>query len=213
VESILNKLKSEGEIPSKLIICHIGSGVSVTAVRDGKSIENSMGFTPLEGVMMATRTGDIDPGTLAFLTDKKWFSVKNLRNYLNKSGGLLGVSGKSSDVRDLIKFEKEGDKKSALALSMYAYKLQKCIGSYYVALGGLDTIIFTATVGERSFIMRERICAGLESLGIKINKTVNDQSEGVDADISAPDSKVKVLVRKTDEMGQIARDTINTLKI
>jgi acetate kinase len=116
-------------------------------------------------------------------------------------------------VRDLIRFEKEGDKKSALALSMYAYKLQKCIGSYYVVLGGLDTIIFTATVGERSFIMRERICAGLESLGIKINKTVNDQSEGVDADISAPDSKVKVLIRKTDEMGQIARDTINTLKI
>jgi acetate kinase len=211
VESILNKLRAEGSLPSKLIICHIGSGVSVTAVKDGQSIENSMGFTPLEGVMMATRGGNIDPGALAMLADKLWLNPKRLKEYLNKKCGLLGVSGKSSDVRDLIKLEKEGDAQAKLALDMYAYKLQKCIGAYFVALGGLDTIIFTATVGERSFTMREKICAGLTALELKIDKIKNDQSEGVDADISATDSKIKVLVRKTDEMGQIARDTISIL--
>jgi acetate kinase len=215
VESILNKLKTEGPIPEKLIICHIGSGVSVTAIKDGKSIENSMGYTPLEGVMMATRGGDIDPGTVAIISDSLgWFNkTEKLKQYLNKECGLLGVSGKSSDVRDLIKLEKEGDTQAKLALDMYAYKIQKYIGSYFVVLGGLDTIIFTATVGERSFIMRERICTGLEVLGVKINNLINNQSEGIDVDISAGDSKVKVLVRKTDEMGQIATDTINTLKL
>lgn len=214
VESILNKLKTEGSLPERLIICHIGSGVSITAVKNGKSIENSMGYTPLEGVMMATRGGDIDPGTVAVISDTLgWFNkTGKLKEYLNKKCGLLGVSGKSSDVRDLIKLEKEGDAQAKLALDMYAYKIQKCIGSYFVILGGLDTIIFTATVGERSFIMRERICNDLGVLGIKINQEINNRSEGVDVDISDGDSRVKILVRKTDEMGQIARDTINTLK-
>lgn len=213
IESILNKIKKEsGNIPGKLIVCHIGSGASVTAIKDGKCIENSMGFTPLEGVMMATRAGDIDPGVIAILSEGLGLKGKRLKEYLNKKCGLLGVSGKSSDVRDLIKLEKEGDTQARLALDMYTYRLQKYIGSYYVALGGLDTIIFTATVGERSFIMRERICRGLEALGIKIDKTKNDQSEAIDADIYTQDSKVKILVRKTDEMGQIARDTIAILK-
>lgn len=211
VESVLHKLKSEGPLPSKLIICHVGSGVSITAVKDGKSIENSMGFTPLEGVIMATRGGDIDPGVISFLADNLKLKGKALRDYLNKKSGLLGVSGKSSDVRDLIKLEKEGDTQAKLALDMYAYHLQKYIGAYFAVLGGLDAIVFTATVGERSFIMRERVCSGLHALGIKIDKQKNDQSEGVDADISAVDSKVKVLIRKTDEMGQIARDTVRVL--
>lgn len=213
IESVLNKLQTEiGSLPSRLIICHIGSGVSVTAVRDGKSVENSMGFTPLEGVMMATRAGDIDPGVLAFLTDNLGLKGKKLKEYLNKKCGLLGVSGKSSDVRDLIRLEKEGDSQARLALDMYAYHLQKYIGSYFVVLGGLDILIFTATVGERSFIMREKICQGLESLGVKLDKIKNDNSESVDVDISAVDSKVKVLVRKTDEMGQIAKDTVQILE-
>lgn len=212
IESILHKLKSEGNIPSKLIICHIGSGVSVTAIKDGKSIENSMGFTPLEGVMMATRGGDIDPGVVALISDSLGlFKGNKLKDYLNKKCGLSGVSGKSSDVRDLIILEKEGNIQAKLALDMYAYRLQKYIGSYFVALGGLDTIVFTATVGERSFIMREKICNGLEAIGVKIDKNKNNQSEGVDADISTSDSKVKVLVIKTDEMGQIARDTARIL--
>lgn len=211
IESILNKLKTEGPLSDKVIICHIGSGVSVTAVKNGQSIENSMGFTPLEGVMMATRAGDIDPGVIALLSDKLWLSTKKLKEYLNKKCGLLGVSGKSSDVRDLIKLEKSGDVQAKLALDMYAYRLQKQIGAYYAVLGGLDTLIFTATVGERSFIMREKICAGLSALGIKLNKTINDQSEGVDALISNTESPVKVLVRKTDEMAQIAKDTITVL--
>ena len=213
IESIINKLKEEGPLPAKLIICHIGSGVSVTAVKDGKSVENSMGFTPLEGVMMATRGGDIDPGTVAFLGEKLGLKGKKLKEYLNKKSGLLGVSGASSDVRELITLEKEGNAQAKLALDMYAYKLQKCIGAYFTVLGGLDTIVFTATVGERSFIMRERICAGLEVLGIKINKEVNNKSEGVNVDISASDSKTKILVRKTDEMGQIARDAITVLNL
>jgi acetate kinase len=139
------------------------------------------------------------------------FKIRKLKEYLNKKCGLLGVSGQSSDVRNLIKLENGGDMRSKLALDMYVYRLQKYIGSYFVALGGLDAIIFTATVGERSFIIRERICQGLESLGVKIDQEKNNQSEGVDALISLPESKVKVLVRKTDEMGQIARDTISTL--
>jgi len=211
IESILYKLQTEKQVPEKLIICHIGSGVSVTAVKNGQSVENSMGYTPLEGVMMATRAGNIDPGVIALLTDKLWLSVKKLKEYLNKKCGLLGVSGQSSDVRDLISLEQEGNSQAKLALDMYAYNLQKQIGAYYAVLGGLDTIIFTATVGERSFIMRERICTGLEALGIKIDKTINNQSAGIDADISTTDSRVKVLVRKTDEMGQIARDTVKIL--
>ena len=212
VESILNKIKDGGEeIPARLIICHIGSGVSVTAVKDGKSVENSMGYTPLEGVMMATRAGDIDSGAVALLVDKLWLNAKRLKGYLNSKCGLFGVSGKSSDVRDLITLEKDGDVQAKLALDMYVYKIQKYIGAYYTVLGGLDTLIFTATVGERSFIMRERICQGLEVLGVKINTEVNNKSEGVDANISHFDSKVKVIVKKTDEMGQIARDTITTL--
>ncbi|MGB8815749.1 MAG: acetate/propionate family kinase [Minisyncoccia bacterium] len=212
IESILNKLKTENRtIPSKLIVCHIGSGVSVTAIKNGRSIENSMGFTPLEGVMMATRGGDIDPGTVAFVSDKLGIKGKKLKDYLNKKCGLLGVSGKSSDVRDLIRLEKESDLRAKLALDMYVYRLQKCIGSYFVALGGLDAIVFTATVGERSFVMREKICRDLEILGIKINIEINNKSEGVDVDISAIDSKVSVLVLKTDEMEQITRDTIRVL--
>lgn len=207
VESILRQLKKESSLPTRIIICHIGSGVSVTAVKDGQSIENTMGFTPLEGVMMATRGGNIDPGVIALLIDKLWLGPKKLKELLNKKCGLLGVSGQSSDVRDLIKLEKGGNKEAKIALDMYAYKIQQYIGAYFVALGGLDLLVFTATVGERSFIMRERICAGLEALGVKINKEINNQSEGINADISASDSVVRILVRKTDEMSQIAYDT------
>jgi len=214
IESILNKLKSENKIiPSKLIVCHIGSGVSVTAIRDGRSIDTSMGFTPLEGTMMATRAGDIDPGTVAFISEKLGLKGRKLKDYLNKKCGLLGVSEKSSDVRDLIKAEEEGDAKSKLALDLYTYKLQKYIGAYYVALGGLDAIIFTATVGERSFIMREKICRGLKVLGVSIDIEKNNESEGVDADITTLGSRIKVWVLKTDEMGQIARDTVRVLRL
>ena len=212
IEAVLSRVKTEmSQIPEKMIICHIGSGSSITAVKNGQSIENSMGFTPIEGVIMATRSGDIDPGTVAFLAENLGLKGKKLKDYFNRKCGLLGISGKSSDVRDLIKLEKEGDVQAKLALDMYVYRLQKYIGAYFVALGGLDTLIFTATVGERSFIIRERICQGLEALGVKIDKETNDKSEGVDADISTPDSKVKILVRKTDEVEQIAKDTIFTL--
>jgi acetate kinase len=212
MEAVLNRVKVEmSQLPEKMIICHIGSGSSITAVKNGQSIENSMGFTPLEGLMMATRAGDIDSGTVAFLGENLGLKGKKLKEYLNKKCGLLGVSGKSSDIRELIKLEKEGDIQAKLALDMYVYRLQKYIGAYFVALGGLDMLVFTATVGERSFIIRDRVCQGLASLGVKINTEINNQSEGVDVDISAVDSKVKILVRKTDEVDQIAKDTIFTL--
>jgi len=212
VKSVLGKLKAEGLAPQKLIICHIGSGVSITAIKNGESVENSMGYTPLEGVMMATRGGNIDPGIVALISDNLgFFKGDKLKEYLNKKCGLLGVSGQSSDVRDLLVLEKQGDARAKLALDMYVYQLQKYIGAYFVALDGLDTLIFTATVGERSFVIRERVCQGIEVLGVKINNEKNNQSIGVDADISATDSKVKVLVRKTDEMKQIAQDTIDVL--
>lgn len=212
IESILEKIKKEkGGLPSKMIVCHIGGGVSVTAIKDGKSIDTSMGFTPLEGVMMATRGGDIDPGAIAKLSEKFVFRPNAFKQYLNKNCGLLGVSGKSSDVRDLIKLEKDGDKDAKLALDMYAYKIQKYIGGYFVALGGLDALVFSATVGERSFVMREKICSELGVLGVKINIETNNKSDSVDVDISAVDSKVKVWVVKTDEMNQIAKDTIRIL--
>lgn len=213
VESVLYKLQMGGKpLPGRVIVCHIGSGVSVTAVKDGKSIENSMGYTPLEGAMMATRGGDLDPGVVAIISYELGLRGTKLKNYLNKKCGLLGVSGHSSDVRDLIQLEQSGNAPAKLALDMYAYKLQKIIGSYYTVLGGLDQLVFTATVGERSFIMRERICAGLTVLGVKINTEINNQTEGVDADISAVDSTVKVSVLKTDEMGQMARDTVKVLE-
>jgi len=212
VKSVINSLQvSQDRLPERIIVCHIGGGVSLTAIKDGQSVENSMGFTPLEGAMMATRGGDIDPGAIAFLSDNLGLRGQKLVNYLNKNCGLLGVSGKSSDIRDLIKLESEGEARAKLALEMFVYRIQKYIGAYFVVLGGLDTIIFTATVGERSFIIRERICNGLESLGVKIDKTVNNQSEGVEADISAPDSLIKVLVRITSEMDQIAREAIALL--
>lgn len=206
-KSIISKLEKTGPIPENVIICHIGGGISVTAIKNGKSIDTTMGFTPLEGAVMATRVGDIDSGAIVYLSEAKGLRGEKILQYLNKKCGLLGISGKSDDVRDLIKAENEGDKFSALALDMYSYKIQKYIGAYAVALGGLDAIIFSGTVGERSFKMRRRICDGLGFLGVKIDSQINNVSDSVDVVISSMDSKVKVEVVKTDEMEQMAKDT------
>ncbi len=212
IQSVISQVEKRlGKLPGKTIVCHLGGGASVTAVLNGKSVDTSMGFTPLDGVVMATRVGEIDPGAVIYLGDKLGLKGKKLEEYFNNKCGLLGLSGKSSDIRDLLKFEKDGDRDSALALEIYAERLKKYIGSATAVLNGLDLLIFAGTVGERSYIMREKICAGLSFLGIELDQTVNNQTEGVEAEVSKPESKVKVLVMKTDEMEEIAKATLTVV--
>ncbi len=207
LRSILSKIRSKEELPSKIIICHIGGGVSITAIKDGKSIDTSMGFTPLEGMIMANRVGDLDSGALIYMSEILYMNGKELRQYLNKECGLFGLSGgKSADVRDLLKFEFGGDNDAKISLDIYAYKIQKQIGAYAVALGGIDRIIFSGTVGERSFKMRKRICEGLSFLGVELDENINNIVEGVDGVVSSTDSKVKIEVVKTDEMKDIVEE-------
>lgn len=197
-----------GKLPEKTIVCHLGGGASVTALRNGVSVETSMGFTPLDGLVMATRVGEINPGAVLYLADKLGLRLSRLEEYFNEKCGLLGLSGKSGDVRDLLKFEAEGDKDSKLALEIYADRLKKYIGAASAVLGGVDFLIFAGTVGERSFIMRGRICDGLQFLGVDLNMEVNNKSEGVEAEISQPNARVKVLVIKTNEMEEMAKATV-----
>ena len=207
--SIVNKLEKKGDLPSKLIVCHIGGGVSVMAIKNGNSVETSMGFTPLEGMVMANRVGDIDSGAVVYLSEVLKLQGLKLLQYFNKKCGLFGLSGGlSNDIRDLFKAEEEnGDVRAKKALDTYVYKIQKQIGASFVALGGLDTLVFSGTVGERSFRMRKRICLGLESLGIVIDTKINECMDGVDCILNANESKVKIEVVKTDEMNQIAAET------
>ena len=206
LQSVISQTEKRlGQLPGKTVICHLGGGASVTALKDGQSVETSMGFTPLDGLVMATRVGEIDPGAVIYLADKLRLNTRKLEEYFNEKCGLFGLSGKSSDVRDLLKFESEGDRDSALALEIYANRLKKYIGAAAAVLGGLDLLIFAGTVGERSFVMRGRICDGLGFLGINLDLEVNNKSEGVEAEISSASAKVKVLVMKTDEMEEMAK--------
>ena len=199
-------MEKKGDLPNKLIICHIGGGISIMAIKDGKSIETSMGFTPLEGMAMANRVGDIDAGAVIYLSEVLKLNGLKLRQYFNKKCGLLGISGGlSNDVRDLFTAEENNDAKATKALDLYAYKIQKQIGASFVALGGLDTLVFSGTVGERSYKMRKRICSGLESLGILIDSKINESIVGMDSVINSSESKVKVEVIKTEEMNQMAK--------
>jgi acetate kinase len=192
---------------SKIITCHLGNGASITAVENGKSIDTSMGFTPVDGLIMGTRTGEIDPGVLLYLADKEELSVSGVNNMINKKSGVAGISQLSSDMRDLEIAANEGNPKALLALNMYAYKIKKFIGAYVAALNGLDLLIFTAGVGENDFNARKMICTGMEFLGIKIDPEINHGVKGKDLVISTPDSKVKVMVVTTDEEFVIASDT------
>ncbi len=167
--------KTMPALPSRVIICHLGSGVSITAVKDGQSFDTSMGFMPIEGVPMATRVGDIDVGAVTYLAKQKSLSIDELDIYLNKQCGLLGVAGlKSGGVRELIELEKQGNERARLALEMFVYAIKKYIGAYTTAMGGLDLLVFTATIGERSALIRSRVCCGLECLGIKIDEEKNN---------------------------------------
>ena len=192
---------------SRIITCHIGNGASVAAVLNGKVIDTSMGLTPLAGLMMGSRCGDIDASAVTYLMDKLGKKPQEMADYLNKQSGVLGITGISSDMRDVENAAQKGNKRAKLALEMYDYRIKKYIGAYAAALGGVDAIVFTAGVGENQTGTREQACAGLEFLGIKIDKGKNATIHGEEAIISTPDSKVKVVVVPTDEEIVIARDT------
>ncbi|WP_019968772.1 acetate kinase [Segatella maculosa] len=192
---------------SRIITCHIGNGASVAAVLNGKVIDTSMGLTPLAGLMMGSRCGDIDASVVTYLMDKLGKKPQEMADYLNKQSGVLGITGISSDMRDVENAAQKGNKRAKLALEMYDYRIKKYIGAYAAALGGVDAVVFTAGVGENQTGTREQACAGLEFLGIKIDKPKNATIHGEEAIISTPDSKVKVVVVPTDEEIVIARDT------
>lgn len=195
-----------------LITCHLGAGSSLTAIKKGKSVDTSMGLTPLEGVMMATRTGDVDPAVAQYLVKKYQFKYDEVFDIMNHQSGLLGISGVSKDVRIIEGRARKGNERCRLALEMFCYRVAKYIGSYAIALGSLDAIVFTAGIGENSASMRKKICGYLEILGVEINPTKNKKAVKKEANISAKNSKVKVLVIPTDEEKMIARESIRVIK-
>ena len=191
----------------KIISCHIGNGSSITAINGGKVIDTSMGLTPLDGFMMGTRTGTLDPSVVTFIAEKENLGPKELSDLFNKKSGLLGISGISSDDRDVTEAEKNGDPRARLAHEMLVYQIQKFIGSYVAALGGVDALIFTAGLGENQFTLRKRICDGLGVFGVELDDAVNDGLKSQEQLISTKDSKVAVYVIPTNEELVIARDT------
>ncbi len=195
----------------KLISCHLGNGSSITAIDGGKSVDTSMGFTPLAGLPMGTRAGDLDAGILQYLMNKHGMNIDEMLNVLNKKSGVEGVSHISSDFRDLENAEAEGNKRAELALRVFDYAVKKYIGAYAAAMGGVDAVIFTAGVGENGPETRESACAGLEFLGIKIDPE-KDKVRGKEMDVSADDAKVRVLVIPTNEELMIAMDTAAIVK-
>ena len=190
----------------KIITCHLGNGSSVTAVKNGKVIDTTMGLTPLAGILMGTRSGDIDPAIVTFLMEKENLDIEGINKVLNKESGVLGVSGVSSDFRDLSSAAEEGNKRANAALKMFSYGIKKYIGSYAAAMGGVDAIVFTAGVGENDSQTRADITAGLEFLGIKIDSEKN-KLRGQAIDVSSSDATVKTLVIPTDEEMMIALET------
>ena len=191
----------------KIITCHVGNGASIAAVKYGKVIDTSMGLTPLAGLMMGSRSGDIDPSAVTYLMEKLGKTPHEMAEFLNKESGVLGISGLSSDMREIEKADREGNERAHLALQMYNYRIKKYIGEYAAAMGGVDIIVWTAGVGENQEDVRWDSCQGLEFLGVKMDKEAN-HCRGVERVISAPDSKVKVCLIPTDEEIVIARDTM-----
>lgn len=191
----------------KIITCHVGNGGSITAVKDGKSIDTSMGLTPTEGLMMGTRCGDVDPGALIFLMDKYNLSNKDMLNMVNKESGLAGVSGVSSDMREITAAAKQGNEKAILSLEMYEQRITKYVGAFAAEMGGVDIIVFTGGVGEHQSSTRANVCNPLRFMGVEIDDAANDANNGDEGIISTPNSAVKVVVIPTDEEYMIAKDT------
>lgn len=191
----------------KIITCHVGNGGSITAVKDGKSIDTSMGLTPTEGLMMGTRCGDVDPGALIFLMDKHNLSSKDMLNMVNKESGLAGISGVSSDMREITAAAKQGNEKAILSLEMYEQRITKYVGAFAAEMGGVDIIVFTGGVGEHQSSTRANVCKPLRFMGVEIDDAANDANNGDEGIISTPNSAVKVVVIPTDEEYMIAKDT------
>ena len=191
----------------KIITCHLGNGASVCAIKDGISVDTSMGFTPIEGLIMGTRSGDVDTGAVTYIMDKEKIGTKSTSVLFNKHSGLLGISGISSDMREIREAANKGDERCLLAIKMFDYRVKKYIGSYAAAMGGIDVLVFTGGIGENSDTTRTGICEGLEFLGIELDEQVNTGSRGKETIISKKDARVKVMIVPTNEELMIAIDT------
>ena len=197
---------------AKIVSCHLGNGASICAIKNGKSIDTSMGFTPVEGLMMGTRVGDIDAGALLYIMENENLNTKEMNTLINKKSGLLGISGKSVDMRDIRAGRDSGDERSTNAFNMFAYRVKKYIGAYAAAMGGVDIILFTGGIGENAWFQREAICDGLEFLGTKLDKELNQKFAGEDGIISTPESKVKLISVTTNEELVMAMETYQLTK-
>ena len=192
----------------RIITAHIGNGASMCAIKEGKCIDTTMGLTPTEGLMMGTRVGDVDPGALVFIGEKEGLSMAQLSEVINKKSGVLGVSGVSSDMREIEEAISQGNERAKLALEMYDYRIKKYVGAFTAAMGGLDLLIFTGGVGENQTTTREYVCEDMQYMGIEIDKELNAKIHGDEALLSTQESKVKVVVIPTDEELMIALDTV-----
>jgi acetate kinase len=190
-----------------VISCHLGNGASIAAIKKGESVDTSMGFTPVEGLMMGTRAGNLDLGALLFIAEKEDLTIQDTNNMINKRSGILGVSGISSDMRDIEKAIDEGNERAKIAFDMFVYRVKKFIGAYSAAMGGVDLILFTGGIGENGWDMRRDVCEGLEFLGVDFDLEKNDKSRGEDLEITKAGSKTKVVVVTTNEELVIAQDT------
>jgi len=191
----------------KIITCHLGNGASITAIKDGKSLDTSMGLTPVEGLIMGTRSGDVDAGALTLIMEKEEIDYSSLNTLLNKHSGVLGISGISSDMREVESAAEEGDERAVLALKMYEYRVKKYIGAYAAAMGGVDLLVFTGGIGENAVETRENICSDLEFLGLEFDKNTNNGVRSKEMVISKKQSKVIVMVIPTNEEYVIASET------
>ncbi len=197
---------------SKIISCHLGSGASICAVKDGKSVDTSMGFTPVEGLIMGSRCGDLDLGVLLYIAEKENMTIKEMNNFINKKCGLNGITGGVVDMRDIMAGKREGKERETYAFDMFAYRVKKYIGAYAAAMGGVDAILFTGGIGENAWWQRQEICRGLEFLGAEIDEKQNGAMAGQDGIISKESSRVKILSVTTDEELVIAQDTYSIVK-
>ncbi|PIE89430.1 MAG: acetate kinase [Acidobacteria bacterium] len=197
---------------SKIISCHLGGGASVAAILNGKSIDTSMGLTPVEGMIMGTRSGDLDLGVLTYIMNKEEIGVAAANHLINKHSGMLGITGISSDMRDIEQAANRGDERSKLALDMYEYRIKKYIGAYAASLGGLDMIVFTGGIGENDNLIRAGVCRNMEYMGCHFDYTLNEKVRGEACILSTPESKVFVTVMPTNEELMIAQDTLQLIK-
>jgi acetate kinase len=202
------KLMGRSAESLKMVICHIGNGVTVAAVEGGQSVDTSLGFTPLEGAMMGTRCGDLDPGVVLYLQRELGMELQEVDEMLNRESGLLGVSGQSNDMRAIIQASQEGDRRSALAVEMFTYRLKKYIGAYAAAMGGVDLVAFTGGIGENSPLIRKQVLQGLAFMGIELDSTLNENAGRADSIISSEQSAVSVMVVHTQEELMIAREAL-----